>query len=61
MGQGGLVFSGPELLCKSIERTGVFAEVADVEYSLRAGKLESGEVGIETCFWASEIGDSGGS
>ena len=42
--EGGFDFAGPQVLCKGVERLWLLVEIIDVEYSLRAGKVEALQV-----------------
>jgi hypothetical protein len=59
VGDGGMEFSGVELVGEDVEGLGMAAEVGDVKDGFGVGKVEAGEVGVEARLGRSKVGNLG--
>lgn len=57
VGDGGMEFSGVELVGEDIEGLGMAAEVGDVKDGFGVGEVQAGEVGVEACLGRSKVGN----
>lgn len=49
-----------EFMRQGVKRQWIVAEVGNVKYSFSKRKVKTGKIGVESCIWRTEIGNTSG-